>query len=57
MRRKIATTVYLEQRQYTDLKNLVNATKVPMAEYIRTGIDMLFIKMRDEGKMTWPKAN
>lgn len=38
-RRKISTTVYLTQEQTDHLKALSDRTKVPIAEFIRQGVD------------------
>lgn len=43
-RKKISTTVYLTEAQVTALKELHNRTRVPIAEYIRMGIDMILDK-------------
>jgi hypothetical protein len=43
-RKKISTTVYLNEEQLTALKELHNRTRVPIAEYIRMGIDMILDK-------------
>ena len=40
-RKKISTTVYITQEQNAALKTLNKKTKVPIAEYIREGIDMV----------------
>lgn len=66
-RKKISTTVYITQDQNNLLKLLNQKTKVPIAEYIREGIDMVLERYRDhlpgqlsllEGKETEPpKAN
>lgn len=40
-RKKISTTVYITQEQTNLLKLLNQKTKVPIAEYIREGIDMV----------------
>lgn len=40
-RRKITTTVYLEPHQTVLLKALAERTHVPVAEYIRQGIDRI----------------
>lgn len=40
-RRKISTTVYITPEQDAALKALSARTKVPVAEYIRQGIDRL----------------
>ncbi len=45
-RRKIPTTVYITPEQERELKALHNRTKVPVAEYIRQGIDMVLEKNR-----------
>ncbi|HEY4178889.1 MAG TPA: ribbon-helix-helix domain-containing protein [Kofleriaceae bacterium] len=47
-RRKISTTVYITLEQDTRLKELHGRTKVPVAEYIRQGIDLVLEKYRDE---------
>jgi predicted DNA-binding protein len=41
MRKKISTTVYITQEQSEQLKALHRKTKVPVAEYIREGIDLI----------------
>jgi predicted DNA-binding protein len=41
MRNKISTTVYITQEQSDQLKLLHKKTKVPVAEYIREGIDLV----------------
>ena len=43
-RKKISTTVYITQEQSEQLKLLNKKTKVPVAEYIREGIDMVLNK-------------
>ena len=43
-RKKISTTVYLTEQQVASLKELHNRTRVPVAEYIRMGIDMILEK-------------
>lgn len=40
-RRKVSTTVYLDKRQSDQLRALREKTKVPVAEYIRQGIDTI----------------
>ncbi|NCN28657.1 ribbon-helix-helix domain-containing protein [bacterium] len=40
-RKKISTTVYLTERQVEALKELHQRTRVPVAEYIRMGIDLV----------------
>ncbi len=43
-RKKISTTVYLTEEQVVALKELHARTRVPIAEYIREGIDMILQK-------------
>lgn len=43
-RKKISTTVYITQDQNSLLKLLNQKTKVPIAEYIREGIDLVLEK-------------
>ncbi len=47
-RKKISTTVYITPEQNDLLKQLHEKTKVPVAEYIRQGIDMVLEKQRDQ---------
>lgn len=44
MRKKISTTVYITEEQNELLKKLNNKTKVPIAEFIRQGIDLILEK-------------
>jgi hypothetical protein len=46
-RKKISTTVYITPEQNASLKALHARTKVPMAEYIRQGIDLVLEKYAD----------
>lgn len=41
MRRKISTTIYITPEQDEALKRLHDRTKVPVAEYVRQGIDLI----------------
>jgi predicted DNA-binding protein len=43
-RKKISTTIYITPEQNERLKLLHEKTKVPVAEYIRQGIDMVLEK-------------
>ncbi len=43
-RRKVSTTVYITEEQNEMLKRLHEETKVPIAEYIRQGIDMVLLR-------------
>jgi hypothetical protein len=45
-RKKISTTVYITPEQSERLKLLHDRTKVPVAEYIRQGIDLVLEKYR-----------
>ena len=40
-RKKFSTTVYITPEQSERLKLLLERTRVPVAEYIRQGIDMV----------------
>jgi predicted DNA-binding protein len=46
-RKKISTTVYITQEQSERLKLLNKKTKVPVAEYIREGIDLVLEKHKN----------
>jgi hypothetical protein len=45
-RNKISTTVYITAEQNQQLKLLHQKTKVPVAEYIRQGIDLILERER-----------
>jgi Ribbon-helix-helix domain len=45
-RNKISTTVYITAEQNEQLKLLHNKTKVPVAEYVRQGIDLVLERER-----------
>ena len=45
-RKKISTTIYITPEQNEQLKLLNSKTRVPVAEYIRQGIDMVLEKER-----------
>ena len=45
-RKKISTTIYITPEQNEALKLLNERTKVPIAEYIRQGIDLVLEKYR-----------
>jgi hypothetical protein len=47
-RKKISTTVYITPEQDARLKLLHARTKVPVAEYIRQGIDLILEKHQDK---------
>lgn len=44
--KKVSTTVYITQEQNNLLKQLNQKTKVPIAEYIREGIDLILERHR-----------
>ncbi len=46
MAKKIITTIYITEEQNRLLKELHQKTKVPVAEYIRMGVDMVLEKNR-----------
>ena len=45
-RRKVSTTIYITEEQNELLKRLNDQTKVPVAEYIRQGIDLVLEKYK-----------
>ena len=47
-RKKISTTIYITPEQNERLKLLHDRTKVPVAEYIRQGIDLILEKHQDK---------
>ena len=47
-RKKLSTTVYITPEQSELLKQLNHKTKVPVAEYIRQGIDLVLEKYRSQ---------
>jgi predicted DNA-binding protein len=54
-RKKISTTIYITPEQNEMLKMLNQKTKVPVAEYIRQGIDLVLDKYRGQlpGQVTF----
>jgi len=55
-RKKIPTTVYLTPEQAEALRSLHERTKVPVAEYVREGIDLILERHADvlPGQVTIP---
>ncbi|MDF1565233.1 MAG: ribbon-helix-helix domain-containing protein [Deltaproteobacteria bacterium] len=53
-RKKISTTVYITPEQNEKLKLLNEKTKVPVAEYIRQGIDLILARHKHDlpGQLT-----
>jgi predicted DNA-binding protein len=47
-RKKLSTTVYITEEQNERLKELSARTKVPVAEYIRQGIDLVLEKYAEK---------
>jgi predicted DNA-binding protein len=47
-RKKVSTTVYITEEQNERLKQLSARTKVPVAEYIRQGIDLILEKYAEQ---------
>jgi ribbon-helix-helix protein len=47
-RKKISTTVYITEEQNEKLKLLNEKTRVPIAEYIRQGIDLVLEKHKGD---------
>ena len=47
MSKKITTTIYITEDQQRLLKELNKRSKVPVAEYIREGIDLVLKKYED----------
>lgn len=56
MSKKLATTVYITEQQQALLRELNLRSKVPVAEFIRQGIDMVVQRYRDllPGQMDLP---
>jgi hypothetical protein len=48
VRKKISTTIYITPEQDQQLKLLHQKTKVPVAEYIRQGIDLILEKNKGQ---------
>jgi hypothetical protein len=48
MAKKQATTIYITEEQQAALKDLNRRSKVPVAEYIREGINLVLEKYRDQ---------
>jgi hypothetical protein len=55
MRKKVSTTVYLTEEQNSALKVLNKKTRIPIAEFIREGIDLVLHKYKEKlpGQMTF----
>ena len=53
-RKKVSTTIYITPEQNDQLKQLNAKTRVPVAEYIRQGIDMVLDRYKEHvpGQLT-----
>jgi predicted DNA-binding protein len=58
-RKKISTTIYITPEQNERLKLLHERTKVPVAVYIREGIDLVLERHQDDlpGQLSLAAAN
>lgn len=58
MAKKLATTIYITESQNQLLKELNRRSKVPVAEYIREGIDLVLERHKDllPGQLTLDEA-
>ena len=54
-RKKISTTIYITEEQNELLKQLNKKTKVPVAEFIRQGIDLILDQHKNQlpGQMSF----
>jgi len=54
-RKKISTTIYITEEQNERLKQLNKKTKVPVAEFIRQGIDLVLERYKNQipGQMSF----
>jgi predicted DNA-binding protein len=46
--KKVTTTIYITEEQNQMLKELNRRTKVPVAEYVREGIDLILEKNKHQ---------
>ena len=56
MSKKVATTIYITEKQQNRLKELNERSKIPIAEFIRQGIDLILKKYEEQlsGQMSLP---
>ncbi len=56
MPKKVATTIYITEQQQDRLKELNERSKIPIAEFIRQGIDLILKKYEEQlsGQMSLP---
>ena len=49
-RKKVSTTIYLEADQLDRLRSLSERTRIPIATYIREGVDLVLAKRETGGE-------
>ena len=56
MSKKVTTTIYITEKQQEGLKELNEKTKIPVAEFIRQGIDLILKKYEEQlsGQLSLP---
>ena len=56
MSKKVTTTIYITEKQQDRLKELNQKTKIPIAEFIRQGIDLVLEKYEGQlsGQLSLP---
>lgn len=54
--KKVSTTVYLEQRQIDELQQVNAMSKIPMAEFIRHGVDLALREFWENNPHVVPPA-
>ena len=56
MPKKLATTIYITRKQQDRLKELNERSKIPIAEFIRQGIDLILDKYEENlsGQLNLP---
>jgi len=56
MPKKVTTTIYITEKQQNRLKELNTQSKIPIAEFIRQGIDLILEKHEQKlsGQMSLP---
>lgn len=54
MRKKVQTTIYLEDDQHEDLKRLSREMTIPYSVLVREGVERVLKAIRD-GNLTWSR--
>ena len=54
-RRHVSTTCYLDEDQVLKLRQLSEVTKVPVAEWVRQGIDLVLAEVDPAGEVISPR--